>query len=220
MIHMADNQMLDASAGRTIVEFFQALPDQRKMDKWIADRATMIVPNILKQTGPVIDPYARETKGIIDNIRNTIPVWREGLPVKIDVWGRPMPAVERLGPDLLSPIIVSQIANDPVEKATRNAGIFPAKLPDKIQGVQLTPEDAQIYRQMAGQAAYALTYRIVSNPSFEKLPVLMQQEIIKSTVESGRSLGRQKFLMERPELLRKVIVQQITAPVVEPMFEE
>jgi hypothetical protein len=51
--------------------------DPAQAGKWIADKAGSFVPNAFRQTNP--DPYLREVRGFLDNLRSRVPGFSETL---------------------------------------------------------------------------------------------------------------------------------------------
>jgi hypothetical protein len=94
------------------------------------------------------------------------------------------------------------------------------RLDDKIDGVELTPEQAESYRILAGSYAYAMVLQFATLPGFDDLPIKARQEIVKGRVEAGRAMAKQQFLMDNTDLYMQVLTKNLEDPVVKPLFEE
>ena len=72
-----------------------------------------IVPRIVAQTEKQVDPIARSSRTIIENIKSQIPGFSSTLPAKRNFWGHKILLSPSWGPDMLSPIYASTIEPNP-----------------------------------------------------------------------------------------------------------
>lgn len=160
--------------------------------------STALVPYSIGMTqiAQRIDPYKRDTKGTstLDTIRRAviarIPFESESLEAKVDIFGSPVPNREYWG------VYATQISNDPVWKALKDVGYFPAPVKRTILGIDLTPEQYHEYAVKAGVTSKMLLNNIVNMPGFETLSPTVKHDLVKEAVTSGRQAGASAVLAE------------------------
>lgn len=212
--HLADVNIVDISAARGLADLFDALgslgqDNGKSLWKLIADKIMGFEPVIVDQFARMHDPYQREIQGFWDQVQSKIPFLRESLPARLDSWGRPLPATEKLGPDLLTPIITSRATTDPVDLAAGRAGIHPGKVGKQIQGADLTPQEAHRYQELAGTAAYAGVLALVTAPGFDQLPYFIRQDLINGQIILGRDQAKDQMVLEFPTLFPRIIDSEL-----------
>jgi hypothetical protein len=79
-------------------DFMEVLSDPERYGKRWFERmdGSAAVPAFVAHAAGSMDPYLRETRSILDAIKNRIPVLSQGLPVRRNVWGDPVSAAMRL----------------------------------------------------------------------------------------------------------------------------
>jgi hypothetical protein len=87
------------------------------------------VPAIVAQPAQMLDPVQREVYSVLDAVKSRIPVIREGLLPKRDVFGEPMPSKERLGG--ISPVTTLTPSDDKVRQEMARLNVSVADTPKK-----------------------------------------------------------------------------------------
>jgi hypothetical protein len=85
------------------------------------------------------DPYTRQARTVVDELKRKIPGMSETLMPRRDEWGEEIPNAQALGAAGLTAIYMTKISNDPVNRAMLELGIAPAKVEKKIRNQELTP---------------------------------------------------------------------------------
>jgi hypothetical protein len=138
----------------------------------------------------------------------------EGIPLKLDFWGRPI----KQTPEGANPIFYNfldmsksrSIPNDPVSlemlhlfHATGNKEIIPPspqkKFTVKNTTYGLTPDEYTSYAQKVGQERRKLMERLVSSPSYLRMPDDRKAEAFERNIRLGKKIGTSKFLREVKE---------------------
>jgi hypothetical protein len=145
-------------------------PD-RSGGRVISQLAGSTVPSIVNQgTAAYVDPKIREVRGSVDAIMARIPGLSDKLEARLDLFGREQLRPGRLGPDIASPMRVSEAKKDPVldemnrlgmaigkpsrfvmGKAPGGMGLFGVGEKDSPwHGVELKPKEYTLLVKLAG----------------------------------------------------------------------
>jgi hypothetical protein len=198
-----------------ITNIVNALSDPKRFGPRLAQQfAASVVPNIVGQTTAMNDPLTREVDSMVDAIKARIPGARETLLPKRDVFGEPVHTKERLGG--LSPIVESKESADPVRAEAARLNISAGDTPKKVHvgrgsgklgDVKLTPEQKDVFGDVAGHLAHDVLSQIVSGPGWEGLPDLVKKRAFAKVFLQAHRAGAAAAL---PPDLRAGIAQEIT----------
>lgn len=126
---------------------------QRGAQKYADQTISSVVPNFIRTAARATDPNQRETKGIVPSLKGTIPGVRESLPIKQDLFGRNMKAVDTPLNQAFNPLRPNKVKNDPIVNEL-------ARLQDAGQGIIPTQYDKSAY---GGKKGTPLTDQQVRN---------------------------------------------------------
>ena len=147
-------------------------PD-RHGSRVITQLAGSVIPSAVSQpTQAYVDPKIREVRGAVDAIMARIPGLSDNLEARLDLFGRERLRPGRLGPDVASPVRVSESKKDPVVdemnrlgmaigmpsrfalgKRPGGSGAFGVGEKDSPwHGVELKPKEYSIFVKLAGNA--------------------------------------------------------------------
>lgn len=198
----------------------QAVTDPNRFgENFLEQYATSLVPKIIGQTVTMADPHKREVDGVMDAIQSQLPFLREKLMPKRDVWGEPVENGRWFG---VMPVATSQISEDKVkteavrlELAIQDAPKFimeKGPFNPKDKRLELTQEQRDIHREVAGKFSMEILKPIVNAPDWERIPDFAKAAIYKGVLEAGRRQGAQAALpadSAAREALRQKIVDRI-----------
>lgn len=174
-------------------QFFQFLASpERTFKSYFASQVGTAVPSVFAQAADSLDPYDRQTRGALDRIRSRIPFYREGLPPRRDIWGRPVANDQYGVAGFVLPSMPSKAVDDPVEREMASLGFFPSQVPNKIRGVELTPEEFDRYQQLAGTFARERVEFLMSLPGWEQAAAVKRREMLVDAFSNPRSGAREK----------------------------
>jgi hypothetical protein len=90
--------------------------------------AGSFVPVALREVATAIDPVARETAGMMDEMKARLPWFSKSLAVGRDLWGRPKSYRSDLGGlyDTVSPLYGATLKPEPIDKELEALGWFPS----------------------------------------------------------------------------------------------
>jgi hypothetical protein len=141
-----------------------------------------------------IDPYAREARTLLDEIKAKVPWLSETLMPRRDIWGQPIPNREYWG------VYATQTQDDPVNRALERLGIFPAPVERVIRGVELTDRQYDDFARIAGINAKMRVSAIVNQPGFAALPFFAQHDLVQKAIEGAREQARGLVMMQNQSI--------------------
>lgn len=169
----------------------------RKGEPLLEQYASSLVPKIIGQVTTMADPYKREVEGVLDSIQSQLPYFREKLLPKRDVWGEPS-ANERWF--AVMPVATSQESQDKVRTEAARLQLAIQDVPRFVtergpfkpgdRRVELSPEQRDIFRQVAGKQAMTILAPIVNAPDWQRIPDFAKAEIYKKVIEGTRKQGQ------------------------------
>lgn len=149
-------------------------PD-RSFEGWFSSMAGSVVPTIVADIARAQDDKARRTEGPFQRVQSRIPVLREKLPPRIDVFGQDLP---RYGGNplevMIDPTRPSLINNDVVVTELRRLfdngiKVSPTLLGDKAGfDVLTTEENTQLWRR-SGELTYKLLQAWITSDGYGKV---------------------------------------------------
>lgn len=200
-------QVLDKSWARGPSDLLDAITDpSRYGDKWIQGQASSIVPGFLRQIARAEDPVIRDIRSVMDAIKAGIPGQTRDLPAQRDIFGNERRRLDKLGPDMASPITMSRETEDPVIQELSRLRVYPAPVDRVVQGIEL---NAKQYEQLAiisglnvRNALDALIPAIVASDETDSpIPDGVRQELVVNAVRRARDQARKAFMAQNPDLL-------------------
>lgn len=209
-----------------LADLFEAVSDPKRYTESFVQRLVgSTVPAIVGEAARTADPYAREVFNMLDAIKRRTPGLSDDLPLRRDLWGRPVTYKSGLGwaYDVFSPIYTKPAKAEPIDDEMLRLGKA-VSMPSKkatFQGVNIDlnnyPGAYSRYVELAGNelvhpnydmGAKDLLNAIVSGEHF--LSDVYNQgtegvdgtkaEIIDAIVGEYRKLAREQVLQEFPEI--------------------
>ena len=185
--------------------FVNVLQDpSRYGQNYLESLAGSVIPAAVGQTAADLEPFLREMHGMRDAMIARIPGMREGLMPKKDLFGQPIASPERLW--IGSPFTVSATSVDKVRTEASRIGfatpdipksldVIPGKAFGKLDKVQLTPEQKDIFATASGQLAYQELFKIVNIPGWDAQPAMIQRQIYEKVFKVSRDVATAQLLM-------------------------
>jgi hypothetical protein len=197
----ATSRILEDEVGmQGLVNLLDAMDDpDRKMGRFVAGQAASNLPysSLLRQTASISDPYMREAKTFVDQLRYNVPFARQELLPKRDWLGQPM---DNAG---YGNIIRQRAVNaDPVDVAVSQLrGFKPAPPQPRIGGVALPPKMYDEYQTTAGGLTRGALEPLVTSPRWGEIPPGIREQIIHSMVENARKTAGSMMQARHRELI-------------------
>lgn len=226
-------------------DFFEALTDpERHGERFIQRTASsFLVPAISAHAADAIDPHLRSTEtpgaqggdlwdslmdeahGVLNAVRQRLPVVSHGLDVRLNVWGEPINRGSGRGAvtpgsaayDFLSPIVASRESDSPLlgELARLRARVSRPQRSITInrQRVRLSPEQYQAYVELSGQPARRYLEDYVRSDAWRSMTDTERREFISETMTDFRAQARDRLRERFPELDGGSAAPAVTGPI-------
>lgn len=135
----------------------------KDLNKYAIQQATSLIPNGIRKLAAAMDDKARQANygDLGESIQNSIPLWRNGLPAKYDIYGREIktnPWSTMLDPQKSStenPTDLSQKINEFRKNNPELDSVIPKTAPNKItingQTRELTSSERSEYQRLLGE---------------------------------------------------------------------
>lgn len=135
----------------------------KDLNKYAIQQATSLIPNGIRKAAAAMDNKARQVNygDLGESMQNAIPLWRNGLPAKYDIYGREIktnPLSTMLDPQKSSaenPTALSQKINEFRKNNPELDSVIPKTAPNKItingQTRELTSSERSEYQRLLGE---------------------------------------------------------------------
>lgn len=164
----------------------------KDLHKYAIQQATSLIPNGIRKTAAAMDDKARQANygDLGESIQNSIPLWRNGLPAKHDIYGREIktnPWSTMLDPQKSStenPTELSQKINEFRKNNPELDSVIPKTAPNKItingQTRELTSSERSEYQRLLGEniSKYMMSGGF-NDSSFNKLSEGDKKDMLK-----------------------------------------
>jgi hypothetical protein len=200
LVHSFAQNFMDEGFAKGPSDAFKALDDP---DRYGATYVRNLVSSFavpysvgMSQFARQIDPYAREARTTTDAMIAKIPWGSETLLPRVDVWGEPVLNREYWG------VYVERLNGDPVNRALKDLGVFPAPVKRQIRGVDLTDEQHYEYAKVAGRLAKMQLNAFVAAPGFNTIPAGIRVQKINDIITHAREAAAARIMMQNPDIIR------------------
>ena len=135
----------------------------KDLNKYAIQQATSLIPNGIRKTAAAMDDKARQVNygDLSESMQNSIPLWRNSLPAKYDIYGREIktnPFSTMLDPQKSStenPTDLSRKINEFRKNNPELDSVIPKTAPNKItmngQTRELTSSERSEYQRLLGE---------------------------------------------------------------------
>ena len=156
-----------------------------------------VVPAIVARGAAAMDPYQRETKGQgpLAGVKARFPGWRQTLPPRADVLGRPLPEAG-IGPlgRFADPFRTVEERQDPVSREIVRTQ-FSIGVPQIKTG-----EERPTYllrSQLAGELYRQKLADVIATPDYQEATDEVKREMLKDAKEAGGAISRAYYVQPR-----------------------
>jgi len=179
-----------------------ALTDPSNAESWLNQTAGSLIPNALATTARAIDPLQRQINGPVDAIASRIPVVRENLLPKLNVFGQEIARPSSALNTFLNPLKPSQVLNTPFsDELARLASVDQAVLPasfnkNTFKGGKLTPEQVNELTKMVGPETMSTWQSIIADPRYASLSDEDKAKALKNAYSAISQGNRYTFAQQ------------------------
>lgn len=203
-----------------ITNIVNAISDPTRFGpKLVQGMAGSVVPAIVAQPTSMADPIAREVDSVLDAVKARIPVARDTLLPKRDIYGEPTANTERVAGVL--PITVKTESEDKVRTEGARIGFSAADTPKKthvgagsgkLGDVKLEPDERDRFAEAGGKMAYQMLSTVVNQPSWDALPDRVKLKVYRDTFQAAHKFAAyQAISMEKRIAKGQEVTEKIQA---------
>lgn len=151
-------------------------------------------------------------EGLVNKYASRLPYFNQFLPDDLNMWGEPKMEGQGKGYEMILPTRVSPEQFSPADDIlVRLGGPIGVKSFERVEGVELTAEQRNRFKQIYGQEIVVgglgvkdTIVEMANAPGFELLPLDAQQKNIKNVHETFTNAAKDKLIMESPDLSQKI----------------
>lgn len=159
-------------------------PD-RYGEKFIKQLASSTVPSVVGGITRAKDPTVYETGTPLEAIKAKAGI-TGGMYPKRDIWGRPIERAGTTATRMVSPIIPSQVKDDPVDIELDRLNLAISVPSKKVRGVELEPGEYDAYAKRAGELSRERVERYMSSGAYDHLRDELKKLAVRNIVEKSR----------------------------------
>ena len=225
------NNSMNESYMQGMANFVEAMADPtRNAEYWAGGIAGSIIPTGVAEVTRYQDPYMREARSMWDSIKARTPGMSDELPLRRDLWGRPIDRRSGLGAtfDAVSPIYSKKEGAEPIDKELLRLGDAPSGMPrrtslngitinlDQYEGaysrlVELAGNEVKLAKYGNKGAKDALNDVINGDSPFSVIYKLRtdgpdggKMSFIRGVVQEYRAAAKDQLLDEFPQITVEV----------------
>ncbi len=190
-----------------------ALTDpEASFERWFTSMSGSLVPTIVADIARAQDDRARRAVGPKERIQSRIPIYRRGLPPKIDVFGQDLP---RYGGNVLETMIdptrPSKIRQDVVVDELRrlwdkDIKVSPTLLGDRAGYDILTKEENTQLWQRAGELTYKGLFALINTKGYKEAgkdakidPDFIKGQLIGEIIRNAKAAAKLELAIIKKE---------------------
>jgi hypothetical protein len=175
-------------------------------ENFIEQFSGSLIPSMVASTARSTDPYYRNVEGVKDALQARIPVASEKLLPKRDIWGEPIERKGGFAVQMLSPSDVSVDNPERINGELVRLGVHPGQPGKKIRGVELTPEEYDLYCELAGKRAKTMVSHYIESDSYDSRRDEINKLTIENIIQHARRAASQQIwrAMERPRRMEPI----------------
>jgi hypothetical protein len=173
-----------------VSETIEALQDpEARGEKVIGSIAGSFVPTAVNDIGTATDKRRREiTKGsflgaVKQGVQSRVPGWRESLPERKDVFGRPLEAKKSAA---INPFL-SSTAKEDTDKLAREIVAQSTEVSKPRRKKDESEEEYRVRAEVTGKAMEAELRRVLRTGAYERADAAKKQDMLEKAVNRGRS---------------------------------
>lgn len=227
-VFAAANAVTSKTYMQGMADLMQAISDSKRYGEgYVRGLVGATVPAGVAATARLMDPYMRQAWDIVDTIKRRTPGLSEGLPLRRDLWGRPISYKSGVGLwyDAVSPIYIKKENPEPVDVELDRLGYYPP-MPDRkvtlrdpetfqegVVDLQRFPHIYSRYVELAGNEAKDLVSDMGAK---DRINALLSgndalsgiYEMLSDGPEGGKAAKIREILSQHRQLAAKQLMEE------------
>jgi plasmid stability protein len=195
-----------------VSETIEALQDpEARGERVIGSMAGSFVPTAVSDVGTAMDDRRREiTKGsfagaVKQGIQSRLPVLRESLPERRDVFSRPLEAKKSAA---VNPFL-SSTAKEDSDKLARELVSNGVQIGKPAKKKDESDEEFTVRKEVTGRSMEAELRRVIRSGAYDRAPTEKKQDMLEKAAERGRNFVTQiQIRMKKATPERRIQVMQ------------
>jgi hypothetical protein len=156
-------------------------------ENFIENFVGSLIPSMAASIARSSDPYYRNVSGVSEAIQSRIPEVSEKLLPKRDVWGEPIERKGSFTVKMLSPSDISVENPEKINKEIVRLGIHPDPVQKKIKGVELTPQEYDLYSELSGKRAKLMVSHYIESDAYDSRRDEINKLAINNIIQHART---------------------------------
>ena len=165
---------------------------ERGGKKYVEQALGGLVPNVIKGVATGTSDVMRSRDTAMDSIIAGIPALNQGLPIRVDALGNPIP-VNGVMTTLLNPFNPKEVNKDPVVQEFARVGYNLNYVGDNIDKQKLIPEQQRAYQKLAGAKIREYIVPVLESEEYQTADIDTQNDIITRVVNKAKSDARDEI---------------------------
>ncbi|HSN22673.1 MAG TPA: hypothetical protein VLS45_00665, partial [Methylomicrobium sp.] len=190
-----------------MVKFLDAaLNPEQAGERWVQGLAGAVIPNMVGKITEQRDPFVRETRGIISQVKSKVPGLRETLPLKRSVFGEPIKR-ETVGPIAVSPFYTKGAKPDEIAREMGRVGYFPPSPQRTLSSLRkgqpafaLSGKQYEKLSELTGKGLRTIFEVVIRSPQYQGLNDEDRREVLKRARDKVAKDARNQLRAIYPEL--------------------
>lgn len=193
------NNLTSKTYVKGLTDALNAVQDFDRHGKtWIEHLAGTAIPAAVAQANRAADPYMREVRSFLDYFKSRIPGVAQALPVKRDIYGKPVEKTGGIVTRLLSPVEVSREKGTDLDRELLRLDVAVGRpqitMGKKGEEKRLSPKQYDEYSVLIGQEVEKWLESIIKNPAYAKLSDDEKKDTLESALIKARNKARRMFI--------------------------
>lgn len=166
---------------------------ERNAQAFIDQTVASVIPTVISKIGRTEDPFLRLSEGTIESVQERLPIIRDRLPVRRDIFGRP---VKTSGGNfvLVDPFSITEAKNEPAIQEAQSLGLT-IGMPGQTQyGIKLTNEEYSKFQKVNGQILKPMLEALIATEGYENSNAEEKRVLFEKTKRKVRTEARKAIL--------------------------
>lgn len=159
---------------------------EREAGTFVEQSIASTIPSIISRAARTKDPKLRLSEGVLQKIQERLPILREKLPVRRDIFGKEVDVPGgRL--NLVDPFSTTEATDNPVIDEAKELGISIGMPSQTISKTKLTEKEYSIYQGVQGQLLEAVLTELIESEEYKNATNTQKEELFAAEQRNLRS---------------------------------
>lgn len=161
---------------------------ERYGENVINQLAGSVVPSIVGGVANITDKTIRKADNPLQAIERRIPGLSETLLPRRNIWGEELKKTGGAVTRGISPLPITENENSKIDNELVRINLHPAMPSEKVKGVELTPQEYDVYSKRAGERAKQMVERYIESGPYSTQKDEIKKIAITRLIEAARNI--------------------------------